>query len=55
LRHDAIALRILGANIGLIILAIIATQGYAIPALITAGVLTALLLVHLNQQKRRAA
>lgn len=53
LRHDAIALRILGTNIVLVILAIVATQGYPIPALITAGVLTALLLAHLNHQRGR--
>lgn len=55
LTHDAIALRILAANIGLIVLAVISTQGYPMPALITAGVLTTLLLIHLSQQKERTA
>lgn len=54
LKHDAIALRILAVNTGLIVLAIVATQGYPVSALITAGILTTLLLVHLGQQKGHA-
>ena len=54
LRHDQITLRISATNIGLIILAVIATMGYAIPAMITAAVLTTLLLVHLGQQREAA-
>jgi len=55
LGHNQIALRILATNSGLIALAIVATQGYAIPALIAAAVLTTLLLVHFNQQKGHTA
>lgn len=54
LSHDTIALRVLATNIGLITLAIVATKGYPVAALITAVVLTTLLLVHFGNQKVRA-
>lgn len=54
LGHDAISIRILGVNIGLIVLAVIAAGGYPFPALVAAMILTAALLVHLGTQERRA-